>query len=97
MTDGAPEIDLSHSDIARFYPHQRTRAHIKARTGEAFNKTYGIVHPGEQWASDRGKRLAPMHAAEKPRGRGVLRGGRLGAADLVRVQRAAARASTATR
>ena len=64
MTDGLPEIDLSHSDIARFYSHQQTREHIKARTSEAFNKTYGIVHPGEQWASDRGKRLAPMHASQ---------------------------------
>jgi glycine cleavage system aminomethyltransferase T/glycine/D-amino acid oxidase-like deaminating enzyme len=68
MTDGLPEIDLGHSDIARFYPHQRTRAHIHARTGEAFNKTYGIVHPGEQWASDRGKRLAPMHAGQRELG-----------------------------
>ncbi|CAN5135616.1 FAD-dependent oxidoreductase [soil metagenome] len=65
MTDGEPEIDLSHSDVARFYPHQRTRSHIRARTGEAFNKTYGIVHPGEQYESDRGQRLAPMHAAQQ--------------------------------
>jgi heterotetrameric sarcosine oxidase gamma subunit len=64
MTDGLPEIDLSHSDVARFYPHQRTRAHIKARTDEAFNKTYGIIHPGEQWESDRKKRLAPMYDRE---------------------------------
>jgi glycine cleavage system aminomethyltransferase T/glycine/D-amino acid oxidase-like deaminating enzyme len=64
MTDGLPEIDLSHSDIARFYPHQQTRAHIRARTGEAFIKTYGIVHPGEQYESDRDKRLAPMHASQ---------------------------------
>jgi glycine cleavage system aminomethyltransferase T/glycine/D-amino acid oxidase-like deaminating enzyme len=62
MTDGLPEIDLSHSDIARFYPHQQTREHIRARTGEAFIKTYGIVHPGEQYESDRNQRLAPMHA-----------------------------------
>jgi glycine cleavage system aminomethyltransferase T/glycine/D-amino acid oxidase-like deaminating enzyme len=68
MTDGLPEIDLSNSDIARFYPHQRTRAHIQARTGESFNKTYGIVHPGEQWESDRDKRLAPMHESEKALG-----------------------------
>ena len=68
MTHGYSEIDVHHSDIARFYPHQRTRAHVKARTAEAFNKTYGIVHPGEQWASERGKRLAPMHAAEKAAG-----------------------------
>jgi glycine cleavage system aminomethyltransferase T/glycine/D-amino acid oxidase-like deaminating enzyme len=68
MTDGLPEIDLGHSDIARFYPHQRTRAHIRARTGEAFNKTYGIVHPGEQWESDRPSRLSPMYADQQARG-----------------------------
>jgi glycine cleavage system aminomethyltransferase T/glycine/D-amino acid oxidase-like deaminating enzyme len=68
MTHGHSEIDVHHSDIARFYPHQRTRAHVKARTDEAFNKTYGIVHPGEQWASERGKRVAPMYAAEKAAG-----------------------------
>jgi glycine cleavage system aminomethyltransferase T/glycine/D-amino acid oxidase-like deaminating enzyme len=68
MTHGYSEIDVHHSDIARFYPHQRTREHVKARTSEAFNKTYGIVHPGEQWNGERGKRLAPMHAAEKAAG-----------------------------
>ncbi len=68
MTDGLPEIDLAHSDIARFYPHQTTRAHVRARTTEAFNKTYGIVHPGEQWSSDRGKRLGPMHARQVAQG-----------------------------
>jgi glycine cleavage system aminomethyltransferase T/glycine/D-amino acid oxidase-like deaminating enzyme len=65
MTHGHSEIDVQHSDIARFYPHQRTRAHIRSRTAEAFNKTYGIVHPGEQWDGERGKRLAPMHAAQR--------------------------------
>jgi glycine cleavage system aminomethyltransferase T/glycine/D-amino acid oxidase-like deaminating enzyme len=64
MTHGNPEFDLHQSDIARFYPAQRTRAHVKARTSEAFNKTYGIVHPGEQWASGRNVRLSPMHARE---------------------------------
>ena len=68
MTDGNPEIDAHHSDVARFYPHQRTRAHVRARTGEGFNKTYGIVHPGEQWTSDRGIRLSPMHAAQRKLG-----------------------------
>ena len=68
MTHGNPEIDLGHSDIARFYPHQRTRAHVKARTSEAFNKTYGIVHPAEQWSSGRGVRLAPMHHSQQALG-----------------------------
>lgn len=65
MTDGNPEYDAHHSDVARFYPHQRTRGHVRARTSEAFNKTYGIVHPGEQWASDRDIRLAPMNASQR--------------------------------
>jgi glycine cleavage system aminomethyltransferase T/glycine/D-amino acid oxidase-like deaminating enzyme len=68
MTDGNPEIDAHHSDIARFYPHQRTTTHIKARTSEGFNKTYGIIHPGEQWESNRNIRLAPMHASQKELG-----------------------------
>ncbi|MGB5951311.1 MAG: FAD-dependent oxidoreductase [Ornithinimicrobium sp.] len=68
MTQGHSEIDLSHSDIARFHPHQRTRAHVKARTGEAFIKTYGIVHPAEQYESDRNQRLSPMYAEQKELG-----------------------------
>ncbi|KRF12460.1 glycine cleavage system protein T [Nocardioides sp. Soil797] len=68
MTHGSSEIDVHHSDIARFYPHQRTRSHVKARTSEAFIKTYGIVHPGEQWEGERGKRLAPMHTRQTEQG-----------------------------
>ena len=49
MTHGESEIDLQSSDIARFYDCQKTRAHVRARAAEGFNKTYGIVHPGEQW------------------------------------------------
>ncbi|HET8599472.1 MAG TPA: FAD-dependent oxidoreductase [Segeticoccus sp.] len=68
MTDGNPEFDLHGADIARFYPHQRTRRHVRARAGEGFNKTYGIVHPSEQWSSNREVRLAPMHADEEALG-----------------------------
>ncbi len=68
MTHGNPEIDLGHSDIARFHPHQKTRAHVKARTSESFIKTYGIVHPGEQYTSNRDVRLAPMHASQQELG-----------------------------
>ncbi len=64
MTDGAPEIDPHGSDIARFYDHQRTAAHVRARTSEWFNKTYGIVHPMEQWASNRDVRLSPVHVRQ---------------------------------
>jgi glycine cleavage system aminomethyltransferase T/glycine/D-amino acid oxidase-like deaminating enzyme len=68
MTHGQPEIDLQASDIARFYPCQKTRAHVRARATEHFNKTYGIVHPGEQWSSSRGIRLPPFHSRERELG-----------------------------
>lgn len=68
MTHGNPEYDAHQSDIARFYDSQRTREHVKARTSEAFNKTYGIVHPSEQWASSRDVNRSPMYFHEKALG-----------------------------
>ena len=68
MTDGKPEIDPHGSDIARFHAHQTARAHVKARSAEGFNKTYGIVHPAEQWASNRDVRLSPFNARERELG-----------------------------
>lgn len=61
MTDGYPQLDPHQSDIARFYDYARTTHHIQARCAEHFNKTYGIVHPREQWESERDLRLAPFH------------------------------------
>jgi glycine cleavage system aminomethyltransferase T/glycine/D-amino acid oxidase-like deaminating enzyme len=68
MTSGGSEIDLQASDIARFYDCQKTVVHVRARAAEGFNKTYGIVHPGEQWASDRNVRLPPFYAREQALG-----------------------------
>ena len=68
LVHGESEIDLHSSDVARFHEHQKTRTHVKARTGEAFNKTYGIVHPSEQWASNRDVRLSPFHERERALG-----------------------------
>jgi heterotetrameric sarcosine oxidase gamma subunit len=62
MTDGAPELDAHHSDITRFYAYARNDHHVRARCAEHYNKTYGIVHPREQWASERNLRCAPYHA-----------------------------------
>ena len=68
MVHGESEIDLQSSDIARFYPHQYARQHVKGRTAEGFNKTYGIVHPSEQWESNRDVRLSPYYEREKTLG-----------------------------
>lgn len=68
LTHGAAEIDIHASDVARFYDYGRSRHHILARTGEAYNKTYGIVHPREQWASNRQVRTSPFYFREKALG-----------------------------
>ena len=68
MVHGHSEIDVSHSDIARFHPHQMRREHTRLRTTEAFIKTYGIIHPAEQYESDRDQRLSPMHASQQQLG-----------------------------
>jgi glycine cleavage system aminomethyltransferase T/glycine/D-amino acid oxidase-like deaminating enzyme len=65
MTYGYPKLcDPHSSDISRFYPYERTEHHIYARCAEHFNKTYGIVHPREQWASQRDMRRSPFYARE---------------------------------
>ncbi len=64
MNGDVPEIDIHEADIARFYDHQRTRAHVAARAREAFNKMYGIVHPFEQWQLQRSTRLSPVYRQE---------------------------------
>jgi len=68
MVLGESEIDLHASDIARFHEHHKAEHHINARTSEGFNKTYGIVHPAEQWSSNRDVRLSPYNEREKALG-----------------------------
>ncbi|WP_310526083.1 FAD-dependent oxidoreductase [Nocardioides sp.] len=68
MTHGHSEIDIHHSDIARFHDHQKRREHTRLRTTESFIKTYGIIHPAEQYDSDRDQRLSPMHASQQKLG-----------------------------
>ena len=54
MTYGYPRvIDVHGADIARFYAEERGDDHIWSRAEESFNKTYGIVHPQEQWEDRR--------------------------------------------
>ena len=62
MTYGYPRLlDPHESDVTRFQPHERTTHHVRARCREHFRKTYGIVHPREQWESARGVNRSPFH------------------------------------
>jgi glycine cleavage system aminomethyltransferase T/glycine/D-amino acid oxidase-like deaminating enzyme len=68
MVRGESEIDVYASNVARLHEHHKTRAHVKARAAESFNKMYGIIHPSEQWESDRDVRLSPFQARERDLG-----------------------------
>jgi glycine cleavage system aminomethyltransferase T/glycine/D-amino acid oxidase-like deaminating enzyme len=68
MTSGVPELDPTAADIARFYDYQKTWTHIRGRSAEGFAKFYGIVHPREQWASNRNLRLSPLYERQKALG-----------------------------
>ena len=62
MTYGYPRLlDPHESDVTRFQRHERTTHHVRARCREHFRKTYGIVHPREQWESARGVNRSPFH------------------------------------
>ena len=69
MTYGYPRvIDAHGADISRFYPEERPDEHIWARSAEHFNKTYGIVHPAEQWESRRNLRVGPYFSRQQDLG-----------------------------
>ena len=68
MTKGYSEIDAHAANIARFCDHSCTLTHVRARTGESFNKMYGIVHPSEQYESVRNVRVSPFFERQKELG-----------------------------
>lgn len=68
ITDGSSEIDVHGADIARFHPSARTRSHVRARAAEGFPKIYGIVHPREQWSSDRPMRTSAFYPRQQELG-----------------------------
>ncbi len=66
MTYGYPRVIDSHaSDIARFYEQEKSDDHIWSRAEEHFNKTYGIVHPSEQWENQRNLQVSPYFSRQE--------------------------------
>ena len=78
MVHGESHIDLHSSDAARFWEHQKTSAHVKARTAEGFNKTYGIVHPPRAVGLEPRRPALALPRAREGARRGVLRGRQAG-------------------
>ena len=91
MTHGESEIDLQSSDVARFYPRA---AHARAREGPRVGGLQQDVRdrpPGRAVGVEpRRSRVAVLRAGAGARRR-LLRGGGVGAAALVRVERGARR------
>ena len=68
MSGKVPTVDVFEANAARFWSHQTTVEHVRARANEGFNKMYGIVHPAEQWESVRPQRVSPMYTRERDLG-----------------------------
>ncbi len=69
MTYGYPRvIDAHGADIARFYDDERSDEHIWSRADEHFIKTYGIVHPSEQWEGLRNLVTSPYFSRQEDLG-----------------------------
>ena len=61
MSGQVPTIDVHEAAVSRFYPSSRTAGFVRARAAESFNKMYGIVHPAEQYESERPLRTGPLY------------------------------------
>ena len=65
---GSPASDLRECDIARFHPHVRTRAYVRARGAQQYREVYDIIHPMQQMEHPRDIRLTPFHPRQKALG-----------------------------
>ncbi|WP_123630509.1 GcvT family protein [Salinisphaera orenii] len=69
MTHDRPAVDPCGIDIARFYPVQKTPAHVFGRARETARKVYDpAVHPREPYASGRDLRRSPFWPRERELG-----------------------------
>ena len=68
MVHGESQIDLHSSDIARFHDHQKTRAHVKARTAEAFPRPTGSSTRPSSGRPTATSGCSPMHEREQELG-----------------------------
>ena len=91
MVEGEPEIDLQASDVARFHEHQKSVAHVRARAVGGLQQDLRDRPPGRAVGVRPRRAAVALQRARARARRGLLRGRRLGAPALVRVQRAAGR------
>jgi 4-methylaminobutanoate oxidase (formaldehyde-forming) len=61
IVEGAPTMDLSDVDIARYHPFQVNRAYLHDRAGESLGSIYQMHWPGKQHETARPARKSPLH------------------------------------
>ena len=87
MVHGESEIDVYESNIARAYRCQRTTTHIVSPRLRGLQQDVRDRPPGRAVGVRPQRAAVPVLRARARAGRGLLRGRRLGAPALVRVQR----------
>ena len=87
IVHGEPEYDLWKMDIRRFGAQYRSRHYARERAYEVYATYYDIHYPGEERQAGRPLKTAPTYAPTGDARRGVRREVRLGARELVRVER----------
>ena len=97
IVDGLPEWDVWPLDVRRFGRQYRSQAYTLARSYEALSQYYDIKYPGEEKQAGRPLRVSPAYARHQRARRRVRREGRLGARQLVRVERRRAATSRCVR
>ena len=96
MVEGEPEIDLQASDVARFYEHQKSVAHVQGARRRGLQQDLRDRPPGRAVGVEPRRAAVALLRARARARRRLLRGRRLGAPALVRVERGRCWRSTAT-
>ena len=67
-TEGASRSTCTPPTLRASILTSASSATSRRARAEGFNKTYGIVHPMEQWETNRNVRVSPFHAREQALG-----------------------------
>jgi glycine cleavage system aminomethyltransferase T/glycine/D-amino acid oxidase-like deaminating enzyme len=68
MTDGAPSIDPAAVDVHRFDEFQKSSSYVLARSSQAFQEVYDIIHPQQPMEEPRPLRTSPFYMRQRELG-----------------------------
>jgi len=68
MTDGAPSIDPAGVDVHRFDEFQKSPSYVLARSSQAFQEVYDIIHPQQPMEEPRPLRTSPFYMRQRELG-----------------------------